>query len=64
VVKSANELLKKGLARLRELETDEIKPGALSVYFRAASAVAEAGLKSEAESLVLDELLKVLNEKM
>jgi len=64
VVKSANELLKKGLARLREIETDEIRPGSLPAYFRAASVVAEARLKSEVESFAIDELLKVLNEKM
>lgn len=61
-IKSAMAFLKKANDRLKDLDLEDITPGALPSYFRAAAAVAEIALKNEAESLAVDELLRVLQD--
>lgn len=61
-IKSAMALLKKANDRLKDLDLKDITPSTLPSYFRAAAAVSEIALKNEAESLAVDELLKVLND--
>lgn len=58
---AAVELLKKANKRLAEMEPDDIPPGALPAFFRAAAAVAEASAGSEAQALAVDELMRLLD---
>lgn len=56
-------LLEKGMARLKDLDPEELEPAQATAALRAAAAVAESAGNAEAGALGVEELLKVLGDE-
>lgn len=60
-LKSAVAILKKANSRLAKLKTEDIHPGSLPSYYRAAASLIEAASNSESMSLGVEQLLEALS---